>query len=114
MTVKISDVNVGDRVKLTRKNGDEAVFTVILLSATLLESDYNEYYLERGDTLEIVGRAFKPVPGLYSNKVTHDRFVLSTTGEHFFTTGTGRWIRNSAYEREATREENGWTREITF
>lgn len=119
MSVDFSGVNVGDRVRLTRENGDETTFTVQDCNEKALASRTDAHFRNEWDTLEIVERAFKPVPGLYSNHETKSRFILSTDGKEYFTSRDGAWITTDSSNKntepyKALRETGGWVREITF
>lgn len=115
--IDISDVNVGDRVKLTRENGDEATFTVDLKvpSHGVIGSAVNRFLDKDWDTLEIVERAFKPVPGLYTNVKTNDRVMITEDGTSYYTYSTGSWIPiTGGHVDVAAREKGDWSRDITF
>lgn len=119
MSVDISEVNVGDKVRLTRENGDEATFKVEEVWSGSIRSSSNSFQGSSWDTLEIVERAFKPVPGLYSNLTTGSRFILSTEGKEYFTSRDGAWITTDSSNKntepyKALRGTGGWRREITF
>lgn len=116
--IDISDVNVGDRVKFTRENGDEATFTVTkihLATARVIESDLNRFYVRDWNTLEIVERAFKPVPGLYTNVKTRDRVMITEDGTTYYTYSTGGWIPfTGGHVDDAAREKGDWSCDIAF
>lgn len=60
MSVDFSNVKVGDRIKLTRENGDESTITVNNLIRELAEDvKSTAYYGDEWDTLEILE---KPLP----------------------------------------------------
>lgn len=121
--IDISHVNVGDRVKLTRENGDEATFTVTDTTYArngIILSNSNRFDADDWDTLEVVERAFKPVPGLYSHTGDGHRVAVTDNGEVYFTHRDGAWVRvvlggiRGTYEYNAVRELGGWKREVTF
>lgn len=113
--IDISDVNVGDRVKLTRENGDEATFTVTGRQWNRLASRSNDHCVDSWDTMEIVERAFKPVPGLYTNLNLRHRAVLSTDGRMHYTSASGRWFEVFKEEHDTVlKQKDGWVREIEF
>lgn len=120
--IDISHVNVGDRVKLTRENGDEATFTVTSTygDGTVITSEANRFQVKRWDTLEVVERASKPVPGLYSHTGDGHRVAVTDNGEVYFTHRDGAWVRvvlggiRGTYVYNAVRELGGWKREVTF
>lgn len=85
MSVDFSEVNVGDKVRLTRENGDETTFTVEGGGGASLESKSDVVYRSEWDTLEIVERAFKPVPGLYSHRLSGSRFAMTQEGDEYYT-----------------------------
>lgn len=117
MSVDFSDVNVGDKVRLTRENGDETTFEVEEVWTNSIRSASNSFQGSSWDTLEIVERAFKPVPGLYSNPRTGDRAVVQRNLEAYYAAAGGRWIQanvGSGNVGSAVREKHGWRREITF
>lgn len=119
MTVNFSEVNVGDKVRLTRENGDESTFTVKNKSRGFISSDSQNFSTKLWDTLEILERAFKPVPGLYTDVNSQDRVVLLENGKVYYTAATGAWIESNHENRhrpgyKAVQEQDGWRREITF
>lgn len=117
MSVDFSEVNVGDRVRLTRENGDETTVKVEEVWTGWIRSASNSFQGSSWDTLEIVERAFKPVPGLYSNPRTGDRVVVQRNLEAYYAAAGGRWVHANGYSgnaNPAVREEHGWRREITF
>lgn len=121
MSVDFSEVNVGDKVRLTRENGDETTFTAVGVGAsqTWIGSETTTYERVDWDTLEIVERAFKPVPGLYTHPATGGRVAFTENGKAYFTSSLGAWV-GSDHENpdrkpyKAVREQDGWRREITF
>lgn len=115
MSVDFSEVNVGDRVRLTRENGDESTFTVKFASGDFISSDSQNFSTKLWDTLEIVERAFKPVPGLYSNG--RESVMVTEKLEVYLHALT--WIPANPDSKgtvtyDAVREIGGWRREITF
>lgn len=73
--IDISNIRAGDRVRLTRENGDEMTFTVRLVQDTstgmLLYSQSNTVYPDSWNTIEVLEPAHKPLPtepGLYALK----------------------------------------------
>lgn len=117
MSVDFSDVNVGDKVRLTRENGDETTFTVEARSELKLSTKTDLHYCNEWDTLEIVERAFKPVPGLYSNHRNGDVVAVHLGGEAYYKASGGVWVTSSletGMSSKAARETHGWRREITF
>ncbi len=120
--IDISEVNVGDRVKLTRGNGDEATFTVKNTSYGangVIRSNSNRFDADDWDTIEIVERAFKPVPGLYSHVKDDHRVALLPDGRAYFADARGSWIPANIHREytetyKAARELGDWEREITF
>lgn len=117
MSVDFSDVNVGDKVRLTRENGDETTFTVEGVWTGSIRSASNSLQGSSWDTLEIVERAFKPVPGLYSNHRTGDVAVIRYGGDSYYKASGGLWVNSSlktGMSGKAARETHGWVREITF
>lgn len=115
--IDISDVNVGDRVKLTRENGDELTFIVTYIGAEWLGTEYSEYYPKRWKKIEIVERAFKPVPGLYTNYETMDRVMIEEGGATFFTTRSGAWVpirTGIGQADDAARKKGDWSCDIAF
>ena len=63
--IDISNINVGDRVHLTAKNGDEAWFTVKSIRAGYLDSKHNSYYGTEWDTIEVLTPALPTKLGYY-------------------------------------------------
>ena len=75
--IDISNIRDGDRVRLTRENGDEMTFTVRSVQDTstgmmILHSLSNTVYPDSWDTIEVLKKpAHKPLPtkpGLYALK----------------------------------------------
>ena len=115
--IDISEVNVGDRVRITRENGDEATFTITEKRGAYLESDQNVYVIDGSDTLEIVERAFKPVPGLYTNYMTRERVMIDEGGATFYTSQSGAWIPirpGTGHVDDAARERGDWGCDLAF
>lgn len=113
--IDISDVNVGDRVRLTHENGDELTVIVTYKGAEWLGTEHSEYYPERWKKIEIVERVFKPVPGLYTNSVSMDRAILSIDGRMYRASANDRWWGVIREEHETVlKQKNGWVREIEF
>lgn len=113
--IDISDVNVGDRVKLTRENGDEATFTVIRKYGKIVDSYHNAYEIDESVTIEIVESAFEPVPGLYTNVKTRDRVIITEDGTTYYTYSTGGWIPfTGGHVDDAAREKGDWSCDIAF
>lgn len=115
--IDISDVNVGERVKLSRENGDEATFTVTERNVNTLVSKSNSHYRDSWDTMEIVERAFKPVPGLYTNYMTLERVMIAEGGETYYTTQSGAWVpirTGIGRADDAARENGDWSCDIAF
>jgi len=55
LSVDFTDVKAGDRIKLTRKNGDEITFTVADVRGRTAEDSYKAvYYPNEWDTLEVL------------------------------------------------------------
>ena len=88
MAVDFSNVQVGDRVKLSRENGDEYTFTVEIkrLNDNPIESQTNVVYKSDWDSLEILAKPLPTVNGSViklknSNGITY----------HYALVG-GRWV----------------------
>lgn len=115
--IDISKVNVGDRVRITGENGDEATFTVVRITGRYLESETVVFDTRGQATIEIIEPTFKPVPGLYSHQKTGARVALLLDGRAYYVHSSGAWIAASIHDgdvRGATREKGSWKREITF
>lgn len=68
MTISFAEVKVGDRVRLTAENGDEATFTVVDLHTNSygVYAEFNFYSVHgKWDTLEILPKLLPTEPGLY-------------------------------------------------
>lgn len=63
MAVDFSNVQVGDRVRLSRENGDESNFTVRVTDGDSLESASNCYLARNWDSLEILAKPLPTVNG---------------------------------------------------
>lgn len=113
--IDISEVNEGDRVRLSRTNGDETTFEVSTVLSGVLTGKTNAYPVANWDSLEIVERAIKPVPGLYTNRNSRDRYVLTAAGEGYYTSSAGGWIYDPPGEwPEVFQQRDGWKRDIAF
>lgn len=118
MSINISEVNVGDRVKLTRENGDEATFTVERKSEVgmmYLKSHSNGYDAKDWDTLEVLEKKFELVPGLYANGAY--AVAVTKAGKAYFHSTT--WVDADPHDAtsktyEAVRQQNNWKRVFSF
>lgn len=66
MSIDLSGVKAGDRVRLTATNGDEATFTVTLQGGRVLWSKTNAFDMDDWDALEILPRPLPTKPGIYA------------------------------------------------
>lgn len=111
MSVDFSNVQAGDRIKLTRANGDEATFTVERkggFDPKFLESHSNGYVAKDWDTLEILDKVLPEPPTRYGAMI-HDGDELHT---YYVLNSSGVWLSDSGSEiptqriKEALRD--GW------
>lgn len=121
MNVSVSEVNVGDKVKLTRGNGDEATFTVVERSESYLNAESNTYIVKGEDTLNILEKKFELVPGIYTHAKRYYTVLVLPDGKAFFKRHLphAEWVTtdydDNLYEaHDAVRQQGGWVREITF
>lgn len=88
MSVDFSNVQVGDRIKLTRENGDEFSFTVKSSDPQghgWADSARDRHFRSEWDTLEILEKALPEAPTRYGAMVHsgdkfHTYYVLDSTG----------------------------------
>lgn len=99
MSVDFRGVKEGDRIKLTRKNGDEFTFTVdeVPLGGVVYDEYSNAAYCGEWDTLEIPP---KPLPTRYGAMVASSEdltyYVLNSAGE---------WISEDGYQVASSHVE---------
>lgn len=94
MTVSFVDVAVGDRVRLTAENGDEATFTVVDRTENAILSERNSFFFDEWDTLEILPNLLPTEPGLYVRSdadLDNDPIYQRVTGGFWNTDAGGTW-----------------------
>lgn len=99
MSVDFSKVQVGDRVRLTRENGDESTFTVESESVTqdgslVFDVCDTGYLALEWDSLEILE---KPLP-TKTGAMIHNGRKNST---YFILNSSGRWLNDAGKEIDA-------------
>lgn len=76
MAVDFSGVQVGDRVKLSRKNGDEYTFTVEQNHGHCIRSRSDVVYGSEWDSLEILAKSLPTVNGsVIRSRVSAQQYV---------------------------------------
>lgn len=108
MSVNFSNVQVGDRIKLTRANGDEFSFRATWVSDGRVQSRTDAHWPSEWDTLEILEKALPEAPTRTGAMVhggnRHKPYVVLDR--------TGRW--NSEYGLPVSETEvrenlrDGW------
>lgn len=99
VSVDFSEVQVGDRVRLTRENGDESTFTVGRTSLApapyyITDNAGTDYFDSDWDSLEILE---KPLP-TKTGTMIHNGSVNST---YFVLDSSGRWRNDAGQEIDA-------------
>lgn len=112
MSVDFSNVQVGDRIKLTRENGDEFSFTVrgigLAGSNIWVVSAKDDHYCTEWDTLEILEKALPEAP-TRTGAMIHDGNPNHT---YYTRTSSGRWRSDSGFDepeyRVREKLRDGW------
>ena len=107
MAVDFSNVQVGDRVKLSRENGDEYTFTVkeTTSRAHYIESQTDAVHESEWDSLEILA---KPLPTVNGSVIKSTR-----TGEIYVRVGSG-WVDVNYGQSLVTTAQFSWYWDILF
>jgi len=63
--IDISDIKVGDRVRVSNDNGDEATFTVTKVYRIWIQSESNLFEVESWDHIEKLTPPLPTKPGVY-------------------------------------------------
>lgn len=111
--IDISHINVGDKVKVTRTNGDSAEFVVTSIAGPehptrWMDGEYDEVTVNDDiESIEVVSRPLPTEPGFYqSERWDTDRDPLSRSlGYHLSTFGEWHVIYSSGAKDRRTAEQ---------